>query len=207
MLTTPLIGQASPAARALGPADRIELALAHVVNSARRASRTPSAASLSSLVEDVQDFIRTRPCELPQEWLRPSEGYRRMQLWRDPQLGCQILAMVWPPGARTPIHDHGGAWGIEAVWSGELQVTEFAVSQATRSAVRLRLAAQRSYQAGELLSFMPPADIHLCRNPSALASTVSIHVYASTQAKMTTFVAADDDWYTLSQQPLRVENG
>jgi len=71
--------------------------------------------------------------------------------------------------------------------------------------VKLRPSRDQNYGAGELLSFMPPADVHLCRNPSRHCTTVSIHVYASTQTRMTTFEALDDGWHTLAQRPLHIE--
>ena len=40
-----------------------------------------------------------------------------------------VVAMVWGPDQRTPIHDHDGVWCVEGVFKGELEITQFEMSR------------------------------------------------------------------------------
>lgn len=196
----------APSPQPLSAIDALAVRLGPLIVATRRATRTPTSAAIAAAADAVAELIATQPCRIPDEWREPGPlGYRRFELWRDPTLDCQILAMVWPAGARTPIHDHGGAFGIEAIWAGELEVTGFRVIEATRTGVRLGPSATRRFAAGQLLTIEPPAEIHLCRNPSHLGVAVSLHVYGRTLAQQTVYDQSEADWYTLRLQPLPTE--
>ena len=196
---------------ALGPGplsliEQLSVRLGPVIVATRRATRTPTNAAVAAAADAVAELVQSQPCRIPDDWLEVGPlGYRRFELWRDPDLDCQILAMVWPAGSRTPIHDHGGAFGIEAVWAGELAVADYRLMESTRTAVRLEINQTRRFVAGQLLSLMPPADIHLCRNPSHRTTAVSLHVYGKTLTRQTVFDLLDDDWYELRSRELPVE--
>lgn len=190
----------------LSAIDALSVRLGPLILATRRATRTPTTAAIGAAADAVAELISTQPCRIPDSWLSPGPlSYRRFELWRDPELDCQILAMVWPVGARTPIHDHGGAFGIEAVWAGELSVTDFRVLESTRNAVRLGVSDTRRFSSGQLLTMQAPADLHLCRNPSQHGATVSLHVYGRSQQRQTVYQQLEDDWYALQLKDLPTE--
>ena len=53
------------------------------------------------------------------------DRYARRLVYDDPATGVSVLAMVWAPGHSTPLHDHSGLWGVEAVLAGEIETVPF----------------------------------------------------------------------------------
>lgn len=192
--------------RPLSVVEQLAVRMGPLIVATRRATRTPTTATIAATADAVNELIHTQTCQIPAAWLEPGPlGYRRFELWRDSELDCQILAMVWPAGTRTPIHDHGGAFAIEAVWAGELAVADYEVLETTRNAVRMHIARSQVFRAGQLLTLVPPAEIHLCRNPSNHTAAVSLHVYGRTLTRQTVFERLDDDWYQLFSRELPSE--
>lgn len=151
---------------------------------------------IAAATDELLQTIQREDCCLPPSLVPRSNGaYRRIQLWHDEVLGYELLALLWPGGACSPIHDHRGAWGMEAVWVGQLEVTEFAVAETLGSAVRLRVANSRTIGRGQLVQMRPPNDVHLCRNPWAREFAVSINVYSTQLRDLTVYEAAEQGWY------------
>lgn len=116
--------------------------------------------------------------ELP-EWLletQPGEHARR-ELYRSRAHGYQVIAITWGPGQESIVHDHGDTWGVESVLRGRLEVTDYRVKAQHRALSELRRAGTRVLAPGEVISLLPPHDLHQCRNASAEATAVTLHVY------------------------------
>lgn len=124
-----------------------------------------------------------------------SRSYRRIELHHCPLLGFQILAMAWPPGQGTPVHDHRDQWGIESVWQGELDVVDFAVRESAGEFLRLEPCNVSRVPAGQSLGFTPEHGLHLCRNPSPHTATISLHIYARALDWFNQYVDVGDGWY------------
>lgn len=60
----------------------------------------------------------------PDQRRAPRSGYGRNEVFICPADGFSILAMVWPPGTGTPIHDHA-AWCCLGVYEGVLRETHY----------------------------------------------------------------------------------
>ena len=103
-------------------------------------------------------------------------GYDRTVLYSDPDGRFTILALIWSPGAKTPIHGHH-AWGTVGVHSGCLGVACYEKHQADNGTVVLEQTRDIQTQAGDIASVHPdPEGIHKIYNDSQGLS-VSIHVY------------------------------
>ncbi len=102
----------------------------------------------------------------------PADGYGRNRVFICPCDKFSVLAMVWPAGVSTPIHDHRD-WCALGVYEGEIEETGFdAVGPAVaapRATVRLRRG-----DAAHLPVDAP--NIHRIHNPTGRAA-ISIHVY------------------------------
>lgn len=64
---------------------------------------------------------RTRLCfdELESIGLYPRDA-QRSYVRLPSRAGCEVWLIVWPPGSRAPLHDHGTASALAAVLCGEL---------------------------------------------------------------------------------------
>lgn len=207
MLQSVLASNAPAHARALGPVDRIELALAQVVNATRRLARRADGAAQTALDLELARFVRQQTCELPQHWLRPALVLpRHIELWRDTLLDCRIVLVVWAPGVCSPVHDACVQAGATAVWSGALQRTTFRIHEATREAVRLRLVRDVRLHAGSVLEPDAARTITLYRNPSTTTPAISLQVETDPRQHLTTYSRVDPDWYRLGQQAQVVES-
>lgn len=151
---------------------------------------------IAAAADELLQTISRNPCPLPESLFpKATDPYRRLRLWHDAAQGYEVLALLWPPGACSPVHDHRGAWGIEAVWAGQLEVTEFSAVETVGSAVRLKVDNSRAIGPGQLVQMLPPNDIHLCRNPWARGFAISINIYSTELTGLTVYEAAEQGWY------------
>jgi predicted metal-dependent enzyme (double-stranded beta helix superfamily) len=121
------------------------------------------------------------------EWL--SEAYQRPAaasgmgggiatwlIYRAADGGLSLSALVVPPGAVTPVHDHL-AWGLVGLYAGEQDERVYRRSGADDAAhAPLELAERNHLRSGDFYVLLPPeGDIHSVATTSADAS-VSIHL-------------------------------
>jgi 3-mercaptopropionate dioxygenase len=113
---------------------------------------------------------------LPEEFRAPAPesgmggGIGQWLLYRAGDGSLCLFALVVPPGAETPIHDHL-AWGLVGLYQGAQDEEIYAYR-----AGRLELAERRRIEPGDFYVLIPPHDdIHRVRATSAETS-VSIHL-------------------------------
>lgn len=124
---------------------------------------------------------------LPEEYRSPvpesgmGGGIGQWLLFRSAVRDLSLFALVVPPGAETPVHDHL-AWGLVGLYEGEQEETVYArrdenapVGESEELAVKVR----RAIKAGDFYPLLPPADdVHRVRTTSSETS-VSIHLLAN----------------------------
>jgi 3-mercaptopropionate dioxygenase len=111
----------------------------------------------------------------PELCTAPEGAYVQHVLYGDPAHRFSLVALVWRPGAATPIHDHC-AWGLAGVYRGRELETRFAWCDRPGAAPGLRPAGMREVCAGEVLPIVPPDDVHRVLSPGP-SPTVSLHLY------------------------------
>jgi predicted metal-dependent enzyme (double-stranded beta helix superfamily) len=116
------------------------------------------------------------PDWLPEEFRRPAPesgmggGIGQWLLFRAGDGSLSLFALVVPPGAETPIHDHL-AWGLVGLYRGTQDEEVFALEEG-----RLAPRERRQLETGGFYDLLPPRDdIHRVRTTSAEPS-VSIHL-------------------------------
>lgn len=120
----------------------------------------------------------------PVQWAGDPERYVRHLLHADPLGRFSVMALIWHPGQRTPVHGHR-TWCAYLVLQGELREARFAW-QADRDCAVLTDTVTR--QAGQTLAAPAGlADIHSLGNDSD-AVAVSIHVYGVRGEQISTHV-------------------
>ena len=132
----------------------------------------PSPAALASLARGV-----TRHAPLAPFPSLPGGAPRHFERWeiRHPALvrqHWQVLLMRWPPGYRTAIHDHGGAFGVEILLEGTLVVESF--MEGTPGPV---VAGTVILKSGHVETVGAQNHFHRCTNP-APRPALSLHVYS-----------------------------
>src|SRR5256885_15116162 len=66
--------------------------------------------------------------------LRPHVGFKEGTYARHRVYLCghaELLVLCWPPGQRTPIHDHNGSFGAVRVLQGGMWETLFEMGEAS----------------------------------------------------------------------------
>jgi len=114
---------------------------------------------------------------------RMGGGIGQYALYRAEDGSLCLFALVVPPGAETPVHDHL-AWGIVGLYRGAQDETVYRrLDDASHpSRAQLAVAKRQPLKVGEFYPLIPPADdIHYVRTTSAEAS-ISIHLLANDTA-------------------------
>lgn len=142
-----------------------------------------AAIAASASPEEACDAIRPAFAELladpdwlPQRYREPvadsgmGGGIGQWLLYRSDDGSLSLFALVVPPDAETPVHDHL-AWGLVGLYRGTQDEEIFA-----RSGGDLELTERRALVPGDFYALFPPHDdIHRVRTTSRETS-VSIHL-------------------------------
>lgn len=105
------------------------------------------------------------------------ECYARYPLYVDPDNQFEVIALVWLPGQKTPIHDHDGTWGVEGVLSGRMKVSNYLqLGQAREDRVQLRHTGTLTINEQSTGQLLPPADCHILEAVGE-EKAVTVHVY------------------------------
>lgn len=103
-------------------------------------------------------------------------GIATWLIYRAADGGLSLFALVVPPGAATPVHDHL-AWGLVGLYAGEQDEEVFRhAGPADAQRAPLALAERNHLRPGDFYVLLPPeGDIHRVATTSATPS-VSIHL-------------------------------
>ncbi len=149
------------------------------VNRLRRASDDPRA--VIAAVRPVFAGLLAEEGWLPARYQEPAasgmgSGIGTWLLYRTLDGSLALSALVVPPGAQTPVHDHL-AWGLVGLYRGEQEEEVFTRRDdgAAAGQADLVLAERRLLRQGEFYELLPETDIHRVRTVSAVTS-VSLHL-------------------------------
>jgi predicted metal-dependent enzyme (double-stranded beta helix superfamily) len=140
--------------------------------------------AFDDFVRDAEQLIddphavgeRLKPLLAADGWLAPQhrqpgrDSYRQHLLYVSPTRRLSVVALVWLPGQRTPIHDHV-SWCVVGVYRGVERETQY-----SDDLVPLRTVYA---QPGHVEVLVPPAqNIHYVE-AAGPGKTISIHVYGA----------------------------
>jgi 3-mercaptopropionate dioxygenase len=166
-----------------------------------KSSALTSFASDVDRLTDDPHAIGLRLAELLAEddWLAPEhrepdrDHYRQHLLHVSPDRDLSIVALVWLPGQRTPIHDHV-SWCIVGVYEGRERETRY---RAVEAGGRRWLEEVGSVDAhpGHVEVIVPSVeDIHAVTAVGD-GPTISIHVYGADIERLgSSIYRRFDDW-------------
>jgi len=135
-----------------------------------------SAAAACDAIRPAFASLLADPDWLPETFREPAAesgmggGIGQWVLARADDGSLSFFALVVPPGAQTPVHDHL-AWGLVGPYHGTQDEEVYAHAGDT-----LELVERRSLATGDFYALIPPdADIHRVRTTSPTTS-VSLHL-------------------------------
>ncbi len=119
---------------------------------------------------------------LPEQYQEPAaeggmgSGIGSWLLYRSADGGLALSALVVPPGAQTPVHDHL-AWGLVGLYRGTQDEDVFARHDdgSHEDEADLTILESRALQPGDFYDLLPETDIHRVRTTSDVTS-VSLHL-------------------------------
>ncbi|MFD4586643.1 cysteine dioxygenase [Streptomyces sp. NPDC058434] len=127
-----------------------------------------------------------RPDLLTAEQCEGDPGnYRQHVLHAEHDGSFSVVALVWLPGQRTPVHDHV-SWCVTGVHRGEEHERRYRLVP-RGAAARLVATGDVVNPAGTVAAIAPPGDIHLVRNSGADVA-LSLHVYGADIARLGTSI-------------------
>jgi 3-mercaptopropionate dioxygenase len=150
-------------------------------------ARSGSPAEAVEAIRPAFSALLADDTWLPEEYRSPAPesgmggGIGQWLLFRSADRDLSLFALVVPPGASTPVHDHL-AWGLVGLYRGEQEETVYErrdegapIGEREELSVKLRRLIKR----GDFYPLLPPADdVHRVRTTSPETS-VSVHLLAN----------------------------
>jgi 3-mercaptopropionate dioxygenase len=166
-----------------------------------------NTAVVQALRSDLCRMMRERSVELPACVLEPVQGhYARREIYISPQHGYGVIAMTWGPGQGTPIHDHDGLWCVEGVWHGQLEITQYDLTERNGERYRFTEVGSLIAGTGSAGSLIPPHEYHTIRNASDTDAAVSLHIYQRAMTCCGIFNDMGDGWHMHSSKQLQLDH-
>ena len=166
-----------------------------------------NTAVVQALRSELCKMMRERSVELPACVLEPVQGhYARREIYISPQHGYGVIAMTWGPGQGTPIHDHDGLWCVEGVWHGQLEITQYDLTERNGERYRFTEVGSLIAGTGSAGSLIPPHEYHTIRNASDTDAAVSLHIYQRAMTCCGIFNEMGDGWHMHSSKQLQLDH-
>jgi predicted metal-dependent enzyme (double-stranded beta helix superfamily) len=131
-------------------------------------------------IDDAEAIARRLQPLLAQDgWLAPehrapgADRYRQHLLYVSPCRRLSVVALVWLPGQRTPIHDHV-AWCVVGVYRGLERETRYRLVDGA-----LERTTTIEAGPGHVEVLLPPAENIHSVQAGGDELTISIHVYGA----------------------------
>jgi predicted metal-dependent enzyme (double-stranded beta helix superfamily) len=151
-----------------------------------------TAPAFASFVQDAERLLgdphaiaeRLKPLLAADGWLAPEhqegsrDGYRQHLLHVSACRRLSVVALVWLPGQRTPIHDHV-SWCVVGVYRGVEHETRYRLSE--HGVVPTGAVDARP---GHVEALIPPAENIHSVTAVGEEKTISIHVYGADIARL-----------------------
>lgn len=151
-----------------------------VAELAKTLHATTSRCQPHALAAAAKASLRGYLCEpellAPQHQQGNADRYQRHLLYADPERQFSVLAIVWLPGQRTPIHGHT-AWGAVGVYAGHPYCEVFDTRTQAKPAMELEPQLKLRLHPRDLATVQPGIDdVHRIGNDTR-KTCITIHIY------------------------------
>jgi predicted metal-dependent enzyme (double-stranded beta helix superfamily) len=129
-----------------------------------------------------------------------NHGFERWLVAQRSKPELSVLVMAWPANFATPIHDHGGLWGLELSLHGALEVESW---ERDTHGQNLRQCGRDWLGPGDASWFdADDSYAHRCRNLSRQETALTLHVYGGDLAQYFAYEKAGETgpWLARSQR-------
>ncbi|NKB22072.1 MAG: hypothetical protein GKS01_16410 [Alphaproteobacteria bacterium] len=173
------------------------------INDLKGAVSSEPAALIPAFCKTVGNLLATLPLEevpaaiaehlpvllscpdllTPEQQSLSGDDYEKHEVFLCPHDEFSVLAVVWPAGIHSPIHDHQ-TWCTFGVLSGEIQETIYEAADGAPDC-RDACASSSTHHVAGSVAHMPvnASNIHCMHNPGTTPA-VSIHIYGGNAAKL-----------------------
>ena len=118
------------------------------------------------------------------------KGFERWLVAQRGKPDVSVLVMAWPANYATPLHDHGGLWGLELTLHGALEVESWDRGADGKA---LRQTGRDWLGPGDATWFdTDDCHAHRCRNLSRQETALTLHVYGGDLAQYLTYQRAGE---------------
>ena len=145
-------------------------AVAHAVNAGSPGG--PQLRTAERVATVLRRFLHYPDLLSPGQQEPDPAHYRQHVLYVAPTARFSLVALVWLPGQRTPIHDHT-SWCVAGTYRGCEEETAYRAEGGT-----LVPGAASVNPVGTVTALAPPGDIHRVRNGGSELA-ISIHAYGA----------------------------
>jgi predicted metal-dependent enzyme (double-stranded beta helix superfamily) len=156
-----------------------------------------SATDLNGLVERLSPLAWRDDSPDASEICAGASGYSRYLIASAESFSAILIA--WPPGHTTPLHDHGGLWGMELVLDGAIAVDEFR-GESDSTATSLTPERTIVLGIGDATAFSAENYVHRCRNLSPRRTALSLHVYGGELERYNVFGLSEEGRFRATTQ-------
>lgn len=133
----------------------------------------------------LQPFLGHPDLLLPEQKRPDPDHYCQHLLYADEYNRFSIIALVWLPNQRTPIHDHI-SWCAFGVHQGEECEHRYALIDGAHTGYLCPIGTTRN-RTGSVAALTPPGDIHYVLNTGPDCA-ISIHIYGANIAQAHTSI-------------------
>ena len=114
--------------------------------------------------------------------LLSGEDYKKIDLFLCPNDEFSVLAIIWPAGIYSPIHDHQ-TWCAFGVLEGAIQENHYQVVDNEEDCRKAELIDSIWHPQGSVAFMSSKKNIHCMHNPGS-SPAISIHVYGGNSTKL-----------------------
>lgn len=129
------------------------------------------------------------------------DRYARRLIYEDSATGISAIAMVWAPGQSTPLHDHSGLWGVEAVLAGEIETVPYDLIGHDNGHYHFHPRPAERVTVGATSYVMPPFEHHITRNASRQVA-ITLNIYGGEMPACNIFLPTESGAYTRQRRAL-----
>jgi predicted metal-dependent enzyme (double-stranded beta helix superfamily) len=167
--------------------------------------------TMEEITREVQgtltELIQSGALALPRDLCQPKDGgYARRLIYKSPDLGYTVVAMIWGPEQGTALHDHSGSWCVEGVMMGEIEVTQYELLEDRDARFHFRRCDCLHSYTGSAGSLIPPYEYHTIANPRSDGTSVTLHVYGRELTRCSIFEEVEAGWYEQRFRDLGYDN-
>ena len=137
----------------------------------------------AKIAENLPALLSCPDLLTPEQRSLSGAEYEKHEVFLCPHDHFSVLAVVWPAGIHSPIHDHQ-TWCTFGVLAGEIQETIYEAIDASPDCRDAGAVSSTHHIAGSV-AHMPvnASNIHCMHNPGTTPS-ISIHIYGGNSTKL-----------------------